>query len=140
MVIWYQTMPHPSSPDEAAPAGAAPAGPGPDLFAQLVTGHAQMALTFLGKVDNPQTGRPDGVNMEAAKVFIDQLEMLRSKTRGNLDAEETRLLAQVSEVVRTAFVEVDRRRGLRGQGWGVPNGRPGGTSLKPAAAGRALRP
>ena len=65
-----------------------------------------MALTFLGKVDNPQTGRPDGVNTEAAKVFIDQLEMLRSKTRGNLDAEETRLLAQMLDLVRTAFVEV----------------------------------
>ena len=76
------------------------------MFAQLVTGHAQMALTFLGKVDNPQTGKPDGANTEAAKVFIDQIEMLRSKTRGNLDAEETRLLAQVLDVVRTAFVEV----------------------------------
>ena len=101
-----ETMPHPASPDEDASAGAAPAGPGPDLFAQLVTGHAQMALTFLGKVDIPQTGRPDGVNTEAAKVFIDQLEMLRSKTRGNLDADETRLLAQVLDVVRMAFVEV----------------------------------
>ncbi len=99
-------MPHPTSPEGEASAVAGPAGPGPDLFAQLVTGHAQMALTFLGKVDNPQTGRPDGVNMEAAKVFIDQLEMLRSKTRGNLDAEETRLLAQVLDMVRTAFVEV----------------------------------
>ena len=99
-------MPPPTSPDEAAPAGAGPAGPGPDLFAQLVTGHAQMALTFLGKVDNPQTGRPDALNIEAAKVFIDQLEMLRSKTRGNLDAQETRLLAQVLDLVRTAFVEV----------------------------------
>ncbi len=32
--------------------------------------------------------------------------MLRSKTRGKLDPEEARFLAQVSGVVRTAFVEV----------------------------------
>ena len=32
--------------------------------------------------------------------------MLGSKTRGNLDPEETRLLAQVLDIVRTAFVEV----------------------------------
>lgn len=93
-------MPHRPSPDVDAPTPAGPTGPGPDLSVQLVAGHAQMALTFLDKVDDPRTGRPDGVNMEAAKVFIDQLRMLLSKTRGNLDAEETRLLAQVLEMVR----------------------------------------
>ena len=101
-----ETMSHPPSSDEDALAGVGPAELRPDLFAQLVTGHAQMALTFLGKVDNPQTGKPDKANTEAAKVFIDQLGMLRSKTRGNRHAEETRLLAQELDVVRTAFVEV----------------------------------
>ena len=101
-----ETMSHPTSPDVGDSVGAGPADLRPDLFAQLVTGHAQMALTFLGKVDNPQTGKPDKANTEAAKVFIDQLGMLRSKTRGNLDAEETRLLSQVLDVVRTAFIEV----------------------------------
>ena len=94
------------SPGEAAPAAAGPGGRGPDLSAQPVTGHARRASTFLGKVDNPRTGRPDGVGTQAAKAFIDRLGMPRSGTRGDLHAEETLRLTQVVEVVRTASVEV----------------------------------
>lgn len=75
------------------------------LFAQLVTGHGQMSLMFLGKLENPQTGRIGKVNTEAAKIFIDQLEMLEAKTRGNRTDEETRLLTQILNSSRLAFVE-----------------------------------
>ena len=92
--------------DEDALAGASPAEIHGALFAQLVTGHAQMALMFLGKLANPQSGQPDEVNAEAAKVFIDQLEMIEAKTKGNLTAEETRLLGQMLAATRMAFVEV----------------------------------
>lgn len=76
------------------------------MSGQLVTGHAQMAPTFLGQVDDPRTGKPDGVDTRAVKVFIDPLERLRSETRGDRDAEGTRLLAPVPDVVRTGCVEV----------------------------------
>ena len=75
------------------------------LFAQLVTGHAQMSLMFLGKLENPQTGRIEEVNAEAAKIFIDQLEMIEAKTKGNLTAEEAKLLTQILNTSRIAFVE-----------------------------------
>jgi hypothetical protein len=92
--------------DEEALAEAGPAEIHSALFAQLVTGHAQMALTFLGRLPNPQTGEADEVNAEAAKVFIDQLEMIEAKTKGNLSAEESRMLKEMLNLSRMAFVEV----------------------------------
>lgn len=76
------------------------------LFEQMVTGHGQMALTFLGKLPNPHTGQPDEPELPAAKIFIDQLEMLRVKTRGNLGPAETKLLDDTLEVLHSAFAEV----------------------------------
>lgn len=73
------------------------------LFLQLVSGHAQTALMFLGQVENPHTGTVEATNLEAAKTFLDHLEMLEVKTRGNLGATETDTLRQALEVVRTAF-------------------------------------
>jgi hypothetical protein len=76
------------------------------LFSQLVTGHAQMALTFLGRLPNPQTGETDAPNTEAARLFIDQLEMIETKTKGNLTAGESKLLSQMLGMTRMAFFEV----------------------------------
>ena len=76
------------------------------LFYQMVTGHTQMVLTFLGRLPNPQTGEPGEVNLEAAELFIDQLEMLQGKTQGNLSDDESKLLAEALSVTQSAFVEV----------------------------------
>jgi hypothetical protein len=75
------------------------------LFAQLVTGHAQIAMMFLGRFPNPQTGKNEEPEPEAAKIYIDQLEMLEAKTRGNLSPDETRLLKEMLSATRLAFVE-----------------------------------
>src|SRR5215468_6476802 len=74
------------------------------LFAQLVMQQANMAMMLLGKVAHPETG---GVlkDIEAARLFIDQLEMLEVKTQGNLSKEESSLLKQSLMNVRLAFVE-----------------------------------
>lgn len=76
------------------------------LFTQLVTGHTQMSLMFLGRIANPHTGAAGDVNLEAAQLFIDQLEMIEMKTRGNLTPEETHLLSEALRLTRAAFVEV----------------------------------
>lgn len=76
------------------------------LFEQLVTGHAQMALMFLGEIPHPDTGHAGPPSIENAKIFIDQLEMLESRTRGNLNAAESRVLAQALRVTRTALASV----------------------------------
>lgn len=74
------------------------------LFAQLVMQQSNMAMLLLGKVPNPQTGETIR-DIEAARLFIDQLEMLEAKTKGNLSKEEDQLLKQSLMSLRMAFVD-----------------------------------
>jgi hypothetical protein len=74
------------------------------LFANMVVQQTNLALMLLGKVPNPETGQPLQ-DLDAAKMFIDQLEMLEAKTRGNLDKNEEKLLGQSLTSLRLAFVE-----------------------------------
>jgi hypothetical protein len=60
-------------------------------FNEFVILQAQNAGLFLGQIPSPHDGRKL-VNLRAAKSVIDSLEMLASKTTGNLTASETRLL------------------------------------------------
>lgn len=61
-------------------------------FSEFVILQAQNAGLFLGQIPNPHSGEKS-VNLRAAKSVIDALEMLASKTRGNLTASEAKLLA-----------------------------------------------
>ncbi|MEO8428664.1 MAG: DUF1844 domain-containing protein [Verrucomicrobiota bacterium] len=74
------------------------------LFANMVLQQTNLALMLLGKVPNPETGQPMQ-DLDAAKMFIDQLEMLEAKTRGNLDKNKEKLLGQSLTSLRLAFVE-----------------------------------
>lgn len=74
------------------------------LFAQLVMQQSNMAMLLLGKVPNPQTGETIR-DIEAARLFIEQMEMLEAKTKGNLTREEDQLLKQSLMSLRMAFVE-----------------------------------
>ncbi|HEY5909119.1 MAG TPA: DUF1844 domain-containing protein [Verrucomicrobiae bacterium] len=74
------------------------------LFAQLVIQQSNMAMMLLGKVAHPESGKATR-DLEAARLFIDQLEMLEVKTRGNLSKEESGLLKQSLMSLRLAFVE-----------------------------------
>src|SRR3974390_504767 len=74
------------------------------LFAQLVMQQANMAVMLLGKMAHPETGKVMK-DIEAARLFIDQLEMLEVKTKGNLTKEESSLLKQSLMSLRLGFVE-----------------------------------
>jgi hypothetical protein len=74
------------------------------MFAQLVMQHTNMAVIFLGLSPNPQTGEVTR-ELDHARYFIDQLEMLEIKTKGNLDKHEQALLKQSLTTLRMAFVE-----------------------------------
>jgi hypothetical protein len=76
------------------------------LFEQLVSGHGQMVLTFLGKIPDPNGDILPEPDLVAAKIFIDQLEMLQVKTRGNLGPKESALLAETLRVTQEAFAEL----------------------------------
>jgi hypothetical protein len=81
------------------------------LFANMVIQNTNMALMFLGKVPHPQTGQPVK-DLESAQMFIDQLEMLAYKTRGNLSGEEKQLIQQSLISLRMTFVEELRKAGI----------------------------
>lgn len=74
------------------------------LFEHMVVQNTNMALMFLGKVPHPQSGETV-YDIQAARLFIDQLEMLEFKTKGNLNREEEKLLQQSLMPLRLAFVE-----------------------------------
>jgi hypothetical protein len=74
------------------------------LFANMVIQQTNMAMMLLGKVAHPETGKIVH-DVEAAKMFIDQLEMLEAKTKGNLSKQEEGLLKQALAALHMAFVE-----------------------------------
>ena len=81
------------------------------VFMNMVVQNTNMAAMFLGKVPHPQTGQPMK-DLESAQMFIDQIEMLAYKTRGNLNAEEKQLLQQSLISLRMTFVEELRKAGI----------------------------
>ena len=74
------------------------------LFAHMIMQQSNMAMLLLGKVPHPESGKMMQ-DLDAAKLFIDQLEMLQEKTRGNLSKEEANLLRQSLMSLHMAFVE-----------------------------------
>ena len=73
-------------------------------FVQFVMMQTQNIYYLLGRIPSPD-GRAVPPNLEAAKLFIDQLEMVQEKTRSNLTAQETQILEEALKNSRLAFVE-----------------------------------
>src|SRR5262245_25328388 len=73
-------------------------------FIEFVMMHAQNAALFLGQIPNPKTGEAE-INLDLARMFIDQLEMIQEKTRGILTNEETLVLRNALSNLQMAFVE-----------------------------------
>jgi hypothetical protein len=85
-------------------------------FIEFVVMHAQNAALFLGQIPNPKTGEGE-VNLDLARMFIDQLAMIQEKTRGNLTNEEAKVLSNALSNLQMAYVEVARTQpGGRGEG------------------------
>ena len=111
--------------------------PGDDLqtalFLDLVAQHAEMALMFLGRVPHPQTGEKVE-NLETARLFISQLEMIEAKTKGNLSPREQALLKQGLMATRMAFVEAVEAKGAK------PDAGKESTAGSASAAGQPEKP
>jgi hypothetical protein len=91
-------------------------------FIEFVMMQAQNAALFLGQIPNPKTGEGE-INLDLARMFIDQLEMIQEKTRGNLTNEETMVLRNALSNLQMAFVEVSggARPEPAGRGEGAPD-------------------
>ena len=79
-------------------------------FIEFVMMQAQNASLFLGLIPNPQTGQPE-INLDLARMFIDQLAMIQEKTRGNLSSEEANVLRNALSNLQMAYVEVAQEGG-----------------------------
>ena len=94
-------------------------------FIEFVVMHAQNAALFLGQIPNPRTGEAE-VNLDLARMFIDQLAMIQEKTRGNLTNEEATVLRNALSNLQMAYVEVAQQVAKGG-------GQPAATPQEPAA-------
>ena len=74
------------------------------LFANMIIQQTNMAMMLLGKVAHPETGQ-FMQDLESAKMFIDQMEMIEARTKGNLSKQEDALLKQALAALHMAFVE-----------------------------------
>ena len=74
------------------------------LFLQLVLGLQQAAMVALGKLMNPMTSKLDR-NLEAARNTIDTLAAIETRTRGNLESDEQRVLTQVLTDLRMNYLD-----------------------------------
>ena len=79
------------------------------LFMHLVSMLAMSAIQQMGKLVDPGTGKAE-INLEAAQATIDMLDMLEARTRGNLDAEETKLLKDTLMSLKMNYVESQDRK------------------------------
>lgn len=73
-------------------------------FLDMVGLFGTQAMIALGKLANPATGKAEK-NLAAASLFIDTLEMLEAKTKGNLNSDETKVLHSTLTDLRLMYVE-----------------------------------
>lgn len=76
-------------------------------FSTHVLSLASTALIALGKMPAPD-GQPHPVDIETARHLIDVLAMLETKTKGNLDEAETKLLSSLIYDLRVGFVDAQK--------------------------------
>ncbi|HSI10771.1 MAG TPA: DUF1844 domain-containing protein [Chthoniobacter sp.] len=84
------------------------AGEMTQIFIEFVMMQAQNAALCLGQITDPRVGEPQ-VNIPLAKMFIDQLAVIRAKTAGNLSPDEQRVIDSAVEQMEMAFVHVASR-------------------------------
>jgi hypothetical protein len=75
-------------------------------FSEILQMIVLQASVTLGGVQDPQTGQRIPPNLPLAKHYIDLLEILEDKTRGNLDDNEKTVIERTLHDLRMAFVQV----------------------------------
>jgi hypothetical protein len=74
------------------------------LLVNLVLIFQNAAMQQMGKITNPMTGKIEK-NLEQARFSIDMIDMLRSKTRGNLSSDLEKLLDTTLTNLRMNYVD-----------------------------------
>ncbi len=77
--------------------------PPPAGFETLVTMLFTQAMAALGQFPGPE-GQVGEINKPLAKYFIDTVDLLGEKTKGNLSEAEAQILSQSLHAMRMAYV------------------------------------
>ncbi len=91
--------------DEAEVEAMTPGLPPKATFETLVTMLFTQGMASLGQLPG-QDNQTMPINKDLAKHFIDTIELLGEKTKGNLNSDESSLLGEVLHVLRLTFVSV----------------------------------
>ncbi len=102
----------PGSEDETSAVGdpvegGAPERPAlpPPSFEILISMLFTQAISALGQMPNPVDGQTS-VDKAMAKHSIDMIEMLETKTKGNLSDDESKMLGEALHALRMAYVGI----------------------------------
>jgi len=76
-------------------------------FVTFILSMSASAMLHMGQVPNPETGKSEK-NLPLAKQSINIIEMLKEKTKGNLDTEESKLLESVLYDLRMNYVQASK--------------------------------
>ena len=79
-------------------------------FAFFISTLALQASISLGVVPNPATNQKEE-NLPQAKFMVDTLSMLKEKTQGNLNKEESQLLENILYELRMQYVSKIQGKG-----------------------------
>ena len=74
------------------------------LFMQLVLTFQQAAWQQLGKIPNPLTNKIER-DLEQARHSIDILDMLKTRTKGNLNEEETSFVDHLLRELKLNYID-----------------------------------
>lgn len=84
-----------------------PGAENPASFVNFLSTLVTNAAASLGAVPHPATGKRT-VDLETGKYWLDVLAMLKEKTAGNLQPQETRLLEGILGDLRMQYVQLMR--------------------------------
>jgi Domain of unknown function (DUF1844) len=103
---------HPPAPPAeaakpAAPVASAETPQRSPSFENLIRMLGSNAAMVLGAYADPRTGQPV-IDPEAAREFIDMLDALHEKTKGNLAPEEDSLLLDLLGKLKMTYLEVNQ--------------------------------
>jgi hypothetical protein len=96
------------SPAPTEPAGEDAEGPEGSGFIQFISTLATQALMALGQVAHPATGQKE-MNLPEAKYLIDTIQVLETKTKGNLTPDEAKAMKEVLYNLQMAFVAISKK-------------------------------
>ncbi len=77
-------------------------------FAGFVISLATTAAVHFGDIADPHTGQRVEPDLAAAQQMIDLIALLQEKTKGNLTADEAKLIEDLLYELRMRFVEAQQ--------------------------------